>query len=82
VSLSIFRAVCPEIFWSALWQTLRAPVETLMTLDYADNRVPSLDAADAAGPSLFTALREQPGLESRKGPVEVFVIDHAERPFR
>jgi uncharacterized protein (TIGR03435 family) len=34
------------------------------------------------GPNLFTALREQLGLklESRKAPVEVFVIDHAEKP--
>jgi uncharacterized protein (TIGR03435 family) len=37
---------------------------------------------DSSGPSLFTALREQLGLklESRKGPVEILVIDHIERP--
>jgi len=39
--------------------------------------------ADAApGPSIFTALQEKLGLrlESRKVPVEVIVIDHANRP--
>jgi len=37
---------------------------------------------DPNGPSLFTALEEQLGLklESAKGPVDVLVIDHVERP--
>jgi uncharacterized protein (TIGR03435 family) len=41
-----------------------------------------LPPADPNGPSLFTALQEQLGLklESQKSPVEIMVIDHAERP--
>ena len=43
---------------------------------------PDLPAADANGASLFTALQEQLGLrlEPSRGPVDVLVIDHIERP--
>ena len=39
-------------------------------------------SGDSAGPSLFSAMQERLGLklESAKGPVTVFVIDHVERP--
>ena len=44
---------------------------------------PRPQPADANGPSIFTAVQEQLGLrlESQKGPVEIIVIDHAEKPF-
>lgn len=37
---------------------------------------------DSSGPSIFTAIQEQLGLklESRKGPVQILVIDDVERP--
>jgi uncharacterized protein (TIGR03435 family) len=44
--------------------------------------LPPFPPIDANGPSLFTALQEQLGLklESQKGPVQIMVIDHVEKP--
>ncbi len=56
------------------------------TLKWQEGDGPASDepanGADAAGPSLFTALQEQLGLklEAQKAPVEVLVVDHAEKP--
>jgi uncharacterized protein (TIGR03435 family) len=43
---------------------------------------PDVPDVRSAGPSLFTALQEQLGLklESARGPVDVLVIDHVDRP--
>jgi uncharacterized protein (TIGR03435 family) len=48
------------------------------TVRYTDE----LSAADSSAPSIYTALQDQLGLklESSKGPVQVLVIDHVERP--
>jgi bla regulator protein blaR1 len=50
-----------------------------------DGGRPGTDAPpppDASGPDIFTAIQEQLGLklESEKGPVDVIVIDHIDKP--
>lgn len=51
------------------------------TLESARLAKPS-DVPTAEGPSIFTAIQEQLGLRlhAQKVPVEVLIIDHAERP--
>jgi uncharacterized protein (TIGR03435 family) len=53
------------------------------TYDYTLEWTPDDQAhAESAGPSLFTALKEQLGLklEMQKRPVDVVILDHIERP--
>lgn len=51
------------------------------SLEFTDPRDPRPRQADSR-PDIFTALQEQLGLklEAKKGPVDVLVIDHIERP--
>lgn len=54
-------------------------------LEWTPEPPPGVDPArlpPTNGPDIYTALREQLGLklESRKGPVEVMVIDHVQKP--
>jgi uncharacterized protein (TIGR03435 family) len=47
-----------------------------------DVGIPSQPVSDSLGPDVLTAIQEQLGLklESQKGPVEVLIIDHVEKP--
>lgn len=79
------RGVPLSALANALSGTMRRPVrdETGLrdvydfTLDWTDNQ-----SADGAGLTMFSAIREQLGLrlESKKGPVTVYVVESAAKP--
>ncbi len=80
------RKVQMEQFISGLARELDRPI--LDRTGFADafdfdlNWAPEHGPADDPRPSLFAAIQEQMGLklDARKAPVEVLVIEHAEKP--
>lgn len=51
-------------------------------VDATNSSTTQLSAPESSGPSIFTAVKEQLGLELKpiKGPLDTIVIDHAEMP--
>jgi uncharacterized protein (TIGR03435 family) len=68
--------------WTPDQNQVQSPPGVQDTLGSAPNGQPEIAASGATGPDLFIAIQEQLGLKlvSGKGPVEVIVIDHIERP--
>ena len=67
--------------WYVKWTPERLPQRPPGTPPDQPFRMNGLEI-DPNGPSIFTAVQEQLGLklEAARGPVEVLVIDHVERP--
>lgn len=84
------RAITTGQFAFRLHLDVRRPVvdrtgltgEFDVDLNYVPEAQGPAIAPTDGGPSIFTALREQLGLklESQRGPVDVLVVDRAERP--
>jgi uncharacterized protein (TIGR03435 family) len=64
------------------WTPDQSPAGIVQVPDGAKLGTEAVISAESSGSSLFTAIQEQLGLklESTKGPVDVLVIDHIERP--
>jgi uncharacterized protein (TIGR03435 family) len=77
LSITLGRPVSDETGLAGLYN-----FELKWTPDSPAPPSPDGPAGAAGGPSIFTALTEQFGLrlESRKGPVPVFVIEKIEKP--
>jgi len=84
LSLSVGRKVIDKTGLTGKYDiTLKyTPGENQRSMMVPAGAPPPPAPADTSGPSLFTELQEQLGLklESQKGPVEIFVIDRAEKP--
>ena len=52
--------------------------------DFRIEFAPEAPGFDTSGPTFLEALREQVGLKlnPQKGPVDVIIVDHVERPFK
>ncbi len=64
------------------WTPDESPGAVLKGADGGQPGSDSASSSDSSGPTIFTAVQEQLGLklESQKGPVQILVIDHVEKP--
>ncbi len=67
---------------SLYWTPDQSPAAMFKSAEGNGTETANPPTPDTSGPSIFTSIREQLGLklESTKGPVDVIVIDHIERP--